>query len=663
MEKSTQDNLCKGLRACGIPAKQSHQILNTVVKWVDSNGPDWTVARIKALRQWYETSLAGDPKPPEWFRHSKEGCPLGIWNWVFKLPISKALGVFSLDTVFYEKQLSVAQKEKFLHGLDGGKTQSMAELRLMIEEAGLKPARIKNLPKEMPEIPLPTLFDMNGSVPFKQGHRVVRPEGKLGLALEASVRSWEDIPEATFEFLGREGLWGYAPLSVLGNEYALELSRKRTDVVGRIGVMQQPELKARIVANPNRITQVTLDPLKTIYMKMAYTLPTDVTFRQEEGVRWCQEQLAAGVTLAGSDLTSASDLINLECSLELVDRVFGLSRIAGYEDHVSYFEEISRGRWYCPPLETYVQWKSGNPLGTGPSFGLLTLTNNAAAFLSLAMAKKCHVIPSNALAKDYFRVVGDDIVMRAEMSPYYSKVIEVLGGEVNHSKTLESNKVAEFAGRVITPTSSYLKKVKYCEPSDMSFMSYMSQLGRQAQYFLKPKQRKVWKHLAEVPGVVVDGPWMKDSYGIPFHERYQWYLEEVLPALSREEPDIDLEDYSMALLRAKLSLDEAGRSIKRKFWLPFDDDIYPMSQVTTRFRSGGDPRTPNQESLMSSLTKKIEQGPIMSFHEWIAERARTTSPDVEDISTQSNTDGSDFRTREEFMHQDQGPNSLDDLDR
>jgi len=662
MEKSIKDNLCKGLRACGIPVKQSHQILNTVEKWESNNGPSWTVSRIKALRQWYESSLAGDPKPPEWFKHSKDGYPLGIWNWVFRLPTQKALGVLSLSTVFYEKTLSPDQKEKFLHGLSGGTTQSLTSLEEIYDRLGPRPYLVRNLPKRMPEIPLPTLFDMNGSVPFNQGRSTVRPDGKLGSALEAMVQSWKDIPEATFEFLGREGLWGYAPLSILGNEYALELSRKRTSVVGRIGIIQEPELKARVVANPNRITQVTLDPLKQIFMESARLLPTDVTFRQEEGVRWCQEQLAAGVTLAGSDLTSASDLINLECSLNLVDHIFGFSRIQGYEDHVSYFEEISRGRWYFPPLDCYVQWRSGDPLGTGPSFGLLTLTNNAAALLSLAMAKDGGAIPREMKARECFRVVGDDIIMRAEMSPYYTQVINLLGGEINHSKTIESDKVAEFAGRVITPTSCFLKKVKYSEPSDNSFMSYMSQLGQQAQYFLKPKQRRVWKHLAEVPGVVVDGPWMQDSYGISFMERYQWYLEEVQPALCREDPDIDLEPYSMALLRAKLSLDEAGRSADRNDFVPFSSDSYQESAVTTQFRSGGDPRTPKGMSLVDSLNRSIELGHIKTFSEWKVERG-LTSPPTTPNEEPSTPNGRVVDEVGQLAHHDHGSRDLEDHDR
>jgi hypothetical protein len=637
MDKTIKGNLCKGLRACGIPQKQTHQILNEVEKWVDSNGPDWTVSRIKAFRQWYETSLAGDPKPAEWCRHSKTGMPTGIWGWVFKLPVAKALGVLSLSTVFYEKTLSDSQKKKFLHGLNGNMTQSMATLKGLVSESRIShPITVRNLPERMPEIPPILPFDMNGSVPFNKGHSVVRPEGNLVDALEAVRLSWEDIPEATMEFLWDEGMLGLIPPHIIGNDYMLELNRFQSRTVGRIGILQQPELKARIVANPNRVTQVTLDPLKSIYMKCARALPTDVTFRQDEGVAWCQRQLAKGVTLAGSDLTSASDLLDLECSLYLVDQIFGFSQIEGYQDHVSYFKEISRGDWFCPSLNVYVSWNQGNPLGTGPSFGLLTLTNNAAALLALAVSKRRGVIDKSTKAVDAFRVVGDDIVMLAEIQPAYTEIIGALGGEVNLSKTLMSNRVAEFAGRVITPNASYLKRVKYSEPSDNSFMSYMSQLGSQAQYFLRPRQRRAWKHFAEVPGIVVDGPWMRDSYGIPLRERYQWYLEEVLPSLTREEPDLIPQSVSYALLQAQLASEEAGRSIEREDYVPsFDDRDYQSLQVTPQFRSGGDPRLVKGQDLVKVLNTLIDKGDVMSFTEWRKATHQTVSPEEEEIEDET----------------------------
>jgi hypothetical protein len=624
ISKSLQNSLCQGLRACGIRKNDSDHILNTVEKWYNENGPEWTVKRIKDLRQWYETFLAGKPVPPVWFRHDAEDLPLGIWKRVFKLPVAKALGVLSCDTVFYEKTLSDTQKEKFLHGVAGNSSQSEADLLNLIKESEI-PRGIMHFCtsrfKVMPKIQFPTIFDMNGSVPIHDGHSVLRPENKLGPALEALSQSWEDVPQVTFDFLDRQNLLGYMPISVLGNEWQLELNRPHCSNVGRISILQQPELKARVVANPNRVTQVTLDPLKEVYMTTARRLKTDVTFRQDAGIAWVQDQLRRGNELAGSDMTSASDLLSVELSLKLVDHIFGFPEIPGYTDYRRYFLEVSRSNWFCKQLGptelSLVQWAQGDPLGTGPSFGLLTLTNNCAAMLAYELAVNEGLLdPKEVPVKDSFRVVGDDIIMRSEMSDFYNKVIKSLGGEINLSKTLVSDRVAEFAGRVILPNQVFLKRIKYSEPSDNSFMDYMAQLGDQAKHFLRPKQRQVYKLLKEVPGIAVGGHWMPDSYGIPLQERYQWYLEEVEPALRRVETEPEMQDLDMLYLRAILDEAVLGKTIDESQVTPFMDEGYLPSQVTPSFRHGGDPRLTNGKTALDVLYKHVESMDILPFTEW-----------------------------------------------
>lgn len=616
MEQSMSDDLCKGLRACGIPKRQALQILNIVEKWYRESGPEWTNSRIKDLRQWYETTLAGDPKPPVWFKHSKEGYPLGIWKWVFELPVAKALGVLSMNTVFYEHSLSKTQKEKFLHGLAGNRTQQPDYLN-SCQKFHLKWKR----PSKMPAIQFPTVFDMNGSIPIHDGRSTVRPEQKLGEALKALQSSWESVPQVTFDFLDKQDLLGFMPVDVVGNQYQLELNRPHDRCVGRVSVLQQPQLKARIVGNPNRVMQVTLEPLKEVFMTLARNLPTDVTHDQESGVRWVQAQLKLGNELAGSDLTSASDLLDVRMCLSLVDSVFGFSQIEGYQDYRNYFLEVSRSKWWCPALRQEVSWEQGDVLGTGPSFGLLTLTNNASALCAWKQARSEGVIDEAIPWNDCFRIVGDDIVMRSQIEPYYTRMIEALGGEINHSKTLKSNRVAEFAGRVITSYGSYLKAIKYSEPSDNSFMSYVAQLGDQAKYLLMPKQRRVYDLFKEVPGIVVSGPWMQDSYGVPLGPRYEWYLEEVLPVLSTVEPDLPLKDYKLVLLEAQLSLAEAGITSDKLLDEPLLDEGYLPSQVTPTFKSGGDPRLSNGKSLLDVLSKHVADKGIMPFDDWYKQRS------------------------------------------
>lgn len=662
MEKSMQSNLCKGLRACGIPKEKAYEILNVVSKWVDSNGLEWTNKRIKDLRQWYETCLTGKPVPPDWFKHNHEGYPVGIWKWVFNQKPAKALGVLSCNTVFYEDSLSAAQKEKFLKGLSGN--QSYATWKEMAASYAWIPPlsgviHRKLVPfSEMPAIQFPTIFDMNGSIPIQDGQKSVRPKNNLGEALRALQLSWKSCPQVTIDFLDEMDLLGYIPESIVYDSHSayggIALMDDQDRRIGRASIIQQPQLKARTVGNPNRVLQKTLDPLKEVFMTTARKLPTDCTHDQESGVNWVQSQLRQGHELAGSDLTSASDLLEISRCLTLVDQMFEFSKISGYKDWERYYYNVCRCPWWCSELNCEVKWEQGTVLGTGPSFGLLTLTNNTAGFISLWKYATCTLEPYRVrgwmeeMSTEYFRVIGDDIIMRSELLPYYQQVIKDLGGEINLSKSLVSDRVAEFAGRVITSDSCFLKAVKYNEPSDNSFMSYVSQLGDQAKFFLKPRQRRVYDALRFIPGIAVDGPWMPDSYGESLSLRYLWYLEEVEPVLKTAEPDLQLQDYSLSLLTAKLDLESSAKPDLVGYDVPIgympntgSDEGYLPSQVTPSFRTNGDPRLTNGKTLLDVLYQHLEKGRIRNYEDWKEDHIRLAHTEQFDIDDEMSPDRDD----------------------
>jgi hypothetical protein len=543
---------------------------------------------------------------------------LGIWKWVFELPVPKALAVLSMNTILYEDRLSPKQEEKFLHALEGNGTQN----REFIENLCRVKSRLNVGRQYLPKMTFPTIFDMNGSVPIHGGHNSIRPNGNIGKAAEALQASWQSIPRVTYQFLDDQDLLGYMPWPLVFNRDGTYVMFRCEENVGRVSVLQEPQLKARIVGNPNRVLQKTLEPLKHLYMETARRLPTDVTHAQEQGVAWAQSKLRESVRLSSSDLTSASDLLDIELCLMLVDSVFGFKQIPGYQDHTKYLLQVSRAPWYCKDLDRVVRWKQGSVLGSNPSFGLLTLTNNCMALKAWQLAKGEGKLPEDLDWQDSFRVVGDDIIMLEPMAPYYNVIVEAMGGEINHSKSLVSDRCVEFCGRIVTPQQVYLKKINYCEPSDNSFMSIMSQLGDQAKYFLKPRQRKVYEAFKAVPGVAVDGPWMQDSYGEPLDLRYSWYLSCVQPVLQREEPDQYTEEIDMSLLRALLDVQQQGgdASRLRDFLEPAYDEGYLPSYTNTRFKSGGDPRLTNGKSLVDALEQHLRDGSITPYKVWKEDR-------------------------------------------
>lgn len=639
MDNSLQTSLCKGLRACGLPRKQSLEILNVITKWNDNNGPEWTVSRLKDIRQWYETYLAGDPKPPAWCQKGKDQLPLGIWGWLFKQPTGKVLGVLSCTTAFkVPKGASAAQIEKFNHGLNGNGFQGVSEVDNLAafhygryRKIGLKGPipmfrdeskfdisimnGFKPLVNHLDSLAIPDSSDITGSsIPVKSGRRNLHPS-TIVEKVDALSISWADIPRPTVDFLARENHIDFMPIDTAGNSYQLELDRPRTNVVGRIGCIQQGELKARWIANPNRVVQAFTRPLQKLYMETLRSLPTDCTHNQEAGVIWVQDQLKKGVCLAGSDLSSASDLLDRNACAKAVSAFYGFDKVDGYKSHLRHFLEISACEWFEPITGKNVSWKQGQPLGTGPSFGLMGLTNNLCGMIA------CY---KSGIPVDSFRVIGDDMIIdHRALDEYNGLITRCFGGEINHQKTLTSDKVAEFAGRVITPGRVYLKKVSYTDPSDQNFLAIMAQLGPQARSLLRPRQRQAFDEVRFVPGVAVEGPWLKDSYGEPFRDRYLWYLES---SLSQERPEPDRMDHTVE--DELLAWQSSGHTIaEAETKLPWPmDDSYLETQVPVNRKKLGDPRLVDGMSTLEVIENHIQSDSWESYSEFKSRMASSGTP-------------------------------------
>ena len=613
MNKIMQTNLCKSIRACGLPRRESLIIVNTIVKWYDSSGPEWTNQRLKDLKQWYETTLAGAPEPPPWFRHGKDNLPLGIWSYLWKAKNpSKVLAVLSANTLFKEKSLSQTQRNKFLSALAGnGLKDSLpgnftATLGILEEIEHLPKIRVTSLEEK-----LPTLDCITASVIPVHDTEALHVSTYAD-RVQAFRQSWQSVPDATLQFLDDTDHLDWIPVERMGG-FGLDIIPK-TEVVGRIGLIQEPALKLRAVANPNRVSQAFCEPLARIWEQVIKSLPTDCTYNQERGVRWVQTQLKSGISLSGSDLTSATDLLSLEGSLAFAKSYLHFQDedvLYKYRMHVKHFKSLSRGLWFMKdePNNRFVKWEQGQPLGLSPSFRLLAIVNNSLGLIAAYLAGIDNPF-------DAFRVIGDDIIMKTEMASNYNRLVTSIGGEINLSKTLESNQVAEFAGRVILPNYVSLKTYKFKDPSDTNFMSYVSNLGLQSKGLLRPRQRKVFEAFKYVPGFVVPGPWVQDSYGEPLSTRLGWYLTASGLDDRPLDPDPKVETTEQMLLKLQLSRPDSSYEMWDLPW-PIsqeEEDAYLASEFSTEARPSGDPRLANGKSTLQVLEEVRGSG---AFQEYI----------------------------------------------
>lgn len=656
MDKTTQTNLCKGIRACGLPRALSLNILNVIQKWETNNGAEWTVERLKAYKQWYETCLAGSPQPPAYFRKTKEGYPTGCFGQLFKVKNqAKVLAVLSAGTVFQAKpdEILPAQREKFVTALKGDHQERRVDARDLDTIRNIMRPYADNRPKVtpiFPDVTLPTPDSITGmSIPIAGGETIRLPsdenwlwdtedgrrpkrkakpkpgepeprvihEGRTHEATIALYRSWECIPQAVIEYLDRIDHLDFIPenFSDIGQS-----PRKRAtgNPVGRIGFIQEPQFKMRSIGNPNRVSQHFTLPLAQFWDITLRYIASDCVMDQQAGCRWVQEKLRAGKTLACTDLSSATDLLDLECCLELakywsMDFLRDRESVYRYDEAIRYFRALSRGEWETPSYSDLgvVRWEQGQPLGLYPSIRLLRITNNA---LGMLAAREVHED-----IRDSFRTVGDDFCGIEELAEAYTRRVLALGGKINPSKTIVSDKVAEFAGRVITPDRIMLKTIKYKAPSDDSFMSIVSDLGAQAKRLLKPRQRKAWETFKYVPGIAYDGPWSQDSFGQPLVSRVAW-TESTSLVDKAPDPDDQLLNLEHLLIggahetaeRRNVTVEE----VLRDFPWPIDDDFQSSYCSGASKPKGGDPRRVDGLSTLERLEKVKSQTGFLSYPEF-----------------------------------------------
>jgi len=621
IKTSIKNNLCKTFRAAGLPKERTLPIVNEIAKWYRSNGVEWTVDRLKSLHHWYITKLSGEPNIPSWVS-TKNGSPKGPFKVVFSMKnIQCALAILSAHTVFFHENVSQKQFLKLKEALHSKEVQNVFHGRS-------KSRNMRSIPKL--EYSSPTLQCLTGfSIPV--GTKVIRFDPPTrDKVCRAYAMSWQNLPSETVQLILDSKLQSHSPEVLIHKAYR--------EPQGTLSCIQEESLKARWISNPNRIVQHFLRPLGDVWGRWLSSCSTDVTLNQRLGVLWAKEMLNQGVTLAGVDLTSATDKLNLEVCIDMVHmHRFGRSisqqsdvdqwskypNGKEYFDAVHHFIRVSRGDWLLGGERW--KWDVGWPLGTRPSFPLLGMVNNLCALYACQKAG----------VDKQFRVLGDDIVINAKAYPEYRKAIEQLGGVVNTDKTIVSCHAVEFAGHVITSKGEYLKRVKTRDLSDQHFMQIVSTMGEQAKSLLRPRQRKVWNELRFVPGIAVDGAnYSKQSYGESLSSRYHWYLKHVESQKVETEPT--LVDSKQLSIQFVMSLKEAyGHDVSnleaQRWFIPRDcwEGIHPSKTAYSNVQVSGDPRLEDGKTTLQVAESTLEKGTFKPYQTFKKEEAEIqASPSV-----------------------------------
>jgi hypothetical protein len=118
-----------------------------------------------------------------------------------------------------------------------------------------------------------------------------------------------------------------------------------------------------------------------------------------------------------------------------------------------------------------------------------------------------------------YRILGDDIVICGDKAAAeYRRLLHAMSCVISEGKSITSSKVAEFAGRIITPRC-VMHGFKWRSVSDDSFLDYLSNVGKGGFNHLRPRQRAVAELLAEVPRDFGGLGW--NPRGVTWETRYR----------------------------------------------------------------------------------------------------------------------------------------------
>jgi hypothetical protein len=248
---------------------------------------------------------------------------------------------------------------------------------------------------------------------------------------------------------------------------------------GRIGLIQEPGGKLRSVANPHIVHQLALKPFGKALYKLARSLPWDCTHDQSLPNHTLQDHLSKRKMVHSVDLSSATDLFPLEIQILLMKSLFG------NQQDIDLTESLSRSSWTFQGSK--IRWTKGQPLGLYPSFGMFTVTHG---FLLWYLNGCTH--------DNQFFVVGDDVViLNDQLFRRYINILNEWKVPWSPDKSLSSDVLCEFAGKVIT--SKYvLSQMKWRQISDNNFKDICSLLGPRSRDLLRPRQRVVFDQIANL---------------------------------------------------------------------------------------------------------------------------------------------------------------------
>lgn len=462
------DRVCQHLRALKFPSVEASRFASLVGKWLTCNGPEWTVERLKALKQCHLESLqssGGYIPPTGWATRENSKSQRILKDGLLHRLISHT--GFNLKQVegflrIYQVIILDRTSKKQLHKMKGAiETPPLLGVRefidsisenLILRKVSLTHAKyVSKAGSNSKQLP-----DFLGS-PKKRsplihidikGLTYVRSEKRS----KAETADWRDLFSQTVEW---NAFWKKYPKQV-GHAFGVSNSagvltafpKGSTDckqvsdnLLGSVVILQGAGAKARWIANPLLCVQAIGEPLKNKLLAYSKAYPEIKTLDQDAGHQVVVDWLKSGQKVYSFDATSFTDRFPVDLQLIIAKKLYECGLIDQFD--LDALEIVTKGSWWSTDLQRRIKWEAGQPLGYGPSFHLATLTH--------AIILDTIDVCCNGRETDCWQVVGDDVVINdRQVAIEYKEYMTSLGVEINLSKSLISPKYAEFLGKLLT---------------------------------------------------------------------------------------------------------------------------------------------------------------------------------------------------------------------
>jgi len=449
----TLERVRQHMLAIGFTEEESHRYLIKVGTWIRHSGPEWTVERLKSLKKALVDMLASGEHyivPPGWAtRLNRNGQTIfkdRMIHEVFsRAPRNKkfAEGFARIQTAFVLDELSEKQKVKLVKAVETPYklnrdllNKSIKSLKIKVPGA-YKSRKIYAIGKRSR-----TMLDYIGgtkSAPYfggKTPRTAPRSDWKPFHVEEILIHDrlinqlWKEYPQTV-----SQRLWGCD-----NYPYITEDTDFQDFPAGVLSSLQEGGTKVRWIANPHLSLQAFGEPLKDrlfAYAKEMY--PEVKTHDQDSGRADAVQWISEGKTVYSYDCSSFTDRFPLALQSFVLDRLREARVIDDFD--LAAFDVVMSKSWYSKDLRREISWEVGQPLGFNPSFHLATVS---------------HAVVLDTLDEDrtgLWRVVGDDVIIgHAPLAhKYYRLMTEVLGVEINTTKSVISDRVAEFLGKLLFP--------------------------------------------------------------------------------------------------------------------------------------------------------------------------------------------------------------------